>query len=81
MVPEVEPLIILDIKSAACMDNIIRGSSYGTISGFLFKNSWINILKCDKAIPAVHSELYSMSALDWETGPGTCVPWSIVPLW
>ena len=26
-------------------------------------------------IPALHAELYSLSAHDWETGPGTCVPW------
>ena len=36
-------------------------------------------LKFAKSILAVHAELYSISALYWSTGPGTCVLWSIVP--
>ena len=39
----------------------------------------INILKCAKAIHAVHAVLYSLSVLDLATGPGTYVPWSIGP--
>ena len=39
-----------------------------------FNISWIKIIKCDKAIPAVHAALYSLSALDYATGTGTCVP-------
>ena len=45
----------------------------------LVNNSLINILKCAKDIPAVHAELYSLSALYWATGPGICVPWLIGP--
>ena len=44
-------------------------------------NPWINILNCAKAIPVVHAALYSLSALDWANGPGTCVPCSIRPPW
>ena len=70
-------LPILSIHTSYFLSNIIIGSSYGTIYGSLLKNLWINILKCAKAIPEVHAALYSLSALDWATGPGTCVPWSI----
>ena len=59
----------------------IRGASYGTISGSLFNNSWINTLKFAKAISAVHYSLNSLLALDWSNGPGICVTWSIVPHW
>ena len=46
---------------------------------FISKNAWINILKSAKGIPAVYDAFYSLYALYWATGPGTCVPWSIVP--
>ena len=64
---------------AYLLSKIIKGASYGTMSGYLFNNSLINVLKCAKAIPAVHDVLYSLSALDLSTGPGTCVPWQIGP--
>ena len=56
---------------AYVLSKTIKGASSGNISGSLFNNSWINILKCDKSIPTVHAELYSLSTLDWATGPGT----------
>ena len=71
------PFLAIHISYILCYT--IRGSSSGTISESLFKNSWINILKCAKAIPAVHAALYSLYVLDRENGPGTCVPWSIGP--
>ena len=55
------------------ISNTIKGASFGTMSGSLFNTSRSNILKCDKAIPAVHAALYSLSAMDCATGPGTCV--------
>ena len=72
-------LPLLEIHIVDLLSNTIRGGYSGTISGSLLNNSWINILKCDRAIPEVHAELYSLSALGWATGLGTCVPWSIVP--
>ena len=36
----------------------IKGASFGTMSGSSFNNSWTNILKFAKAIPAVYDELY-----------------------
>ena len=42
----------------------IKGASYGNMSGSYFSNSRINILKCAKAIPAMHAALYSLSPLD-----------------
>ena len=74
-------LPLLSIQKTYFLSNIIRGASSVNVSGSLFNNSWINILKCDKYIPEVHATLYSLYAPDWETGPGTCVPWSIVPHW
>ena len=70
-------LPLLDIHIEDLLSHIIKGASSGTISGSLFNNSLINILKCDKSIPAVHAALYSLYVLDLETGPLTCVPWSI----
>ena len=61
-------LPILAIHTAEFLTNIIRGASSGNLSGLLFRNSWINNLKCDIAIPAVHAALYSLSSLDWATG-------------
>ena len=72
-------LPLLAIHIADLLSKTTRGSYSGTISGSLFKKSWINILKCAKAIPAVHASFYSLSALYLATGCGTCVPWSIVP--
>ena len=72
-------LPFLAIQVADLLYKTIKGASYGTIYGLLCSSSWINILKCDKAIPEVHAVLYLLSAMDWETGHGTCVPWSIVP--
>ena len=74
-------LPLLDIQIADWLSNIIWGASSGTISESLFNTSWINILKCDEDISAVHATLYSLYALDWESGPGTCVTWSIDPPW
>ena len=74
-------LPLLEIHTTYLLSNITRRASYGTISGSLFNNSWIYILKCSKDIPAVHASLYSFSALDWSTGTGTCVTWSIGPPW
>ena len=59
------PLPFLAVHTADFLSKIIRGASYGTISGSLFKKLWIHILICAKAIPAVHSALYLLSALDW----------------
>ena len=49
----------------------------GPFSTTHYLESW----KIDRFVPAVHAELYSLSALDWVTGPGTCVKWSIGPPW
>ena len=38
-------------------------------------------MKCAKYIPEVQYALDSLSALEWETGTGTCVQWSIGPPW
>ena len=35
----------------------IKGACFGTMSGSLFNNSWTNILKWAKSIPAVHAAL------------------------
>ena len=73
------PLLAMHI--ADLLFKTMKGDSSVTMSrSFFKKNSWIIILKCDKAIPAVHAALYSLSALDWTTGPVTCVPWSIIPI-
>ena len=74
-------LPFLSIYITDLLAKTIRGSYSETMSGYLFKNSWINILKCAKSIPEVYAVLYSLSALDWETSPGKCVPWSIGPTW
>ena len=50
-------LPLLAIQTADLLSNIIRGDSSGTISVYLFYNSWINTLKCAKDIPAVHAAL------------------------
>ena len=68
-------LPFLAIQISDLLSNIIRGDSSGTMYGSLLKNSWINIMKCAKAIPTVHAALYSISELDRETGSGTCVLW------
>ena len=72
-------LTFLAINIENLLYNIGRGYSSGTISGSLFRNSWINILKCANSIPAVYALLYSLYAIDWSTGPLTCLPWSIGP--
>ena len=72
-------LPLLDLKTSDLLSNIIRGSFYGTISGSLFNNSQINIMKCATAIPVVHTALYSLYVIDWETGPVKCAPYSIDP--
>ena len=74
-------LLLLSIQTSDLIFNIIRGYYSGTIYGYFFNNSWINIMKCAESTNAVHSALYSISALDWATGPGTCVTGSIVPRW
>ena len=66
-------LPLLAIHTYDLLSNIIRGSCYGTTSGYLFNNSLFGILKCDRSINAVHDSLYSLSALYWATGPRTCV--------
>ena len=67
-------LPFLAIQTSDLLSNIIRGGFYVTMSGPLFKKSWINIPKCAKSIPEVHAVLHSLYALDWATGPGTHVP-------
>ena len=57
-------LTFLAIHTLDLLSHIIIGASFGTISGSLFKNSLIDILKCAKSIPTVHAELYSLSATD-----------------
>ena len=57
----------------------MRGACYGTTSGSLFNNSLFSIPKYAGAIPALHAAFYSLSSIDWETGPGTCVQLSIGP--
>ena len=57
-------LPLLSMQIADLPSNIIRGVYSGTISGSLFNNSLINILKCAKDIPAVHYALYSLPVLD-----------------
>ena len=58
-------LPFLDIHTADLLSNIIRGGYSGNIYEYLFNDSWINIPKCAKAIPAVHAALCSLPALDW----------------
>ena len=58
-------LPFLSIHTAYLISSIIRWDSYGTIFGYLFKNSFINILKFVKVIPAVHFVLYSLYALEF----------------
>ena len=74
-------LPLLSIQSVDLLSNISRVYYSGTIYGYLFNNSWIDILKCVKSIPTVNSELYSLSTLYWGTGTETCVTWSIGPPW
>ena len=38
-------------------------------------------MECSTANPAVYAELYSLSELEWQTGPGTCAKLSIGPPW
>ena len=59
-------LPFLDLHKADLLSNIIWGAYSGTIYVSVFNNSLINILKCAKAIPDVHSELYSLYALAWK---------------
>ena len=72
-------LPFLAMHMADLLSKTIKGYSFGTMSGSSLNNSLTNILQCAKAIPEVHAELYSLSALYCATGPGTCVPWSIGP--
>ena len=74
-------LLLLVIHIADLPSKSIRGASSGDISVSLFNYSWINILKCAKAIPTVHDELYSLSTVDWATSPEKCVSWSTGPPW
>ena len=68
-------LSLLAIHTVNLLSNIIRGDSSGTIYWSLFNNSWINILKGAKSIPPVHAVFYSLYAIEWANGPGTCVQW------
>ena len=51
-------LPFLAMHIADLLSKTIKGASFGTIFGSSFKNSWTKILKCAKAIPAVHAALY-----------------------
>ena len=57
-------LPFLSIHTADLPSNLTRGASSANIYGFLFKNLLINILKCDKAIPAVHDALEFLKLID-----------------
>ena len=48
-------LPFLAIHIVDLLSKTIRGASSGTMSGYLLKFSWFNILKYAKAIPAVHA--------------------------
>ena len=74
-------LPFLAMHMADLLSKTIKGVYFGTMYGSSFNNSWTNILKCDKAIPSVHSALYSLYTLYCANGPRTCVPWSIGPPW
>ena len=56
-------LTIISHAYSIFLSKTIKGDYSGTVSGSLFNNSRINILKCDKSIPAVHAALYSLSVL------------------
>ena len=71
------PFLAMHIEDL--VSKAIKGDYSGTMSGSLFSKSWINTLKCAKVIPEVHATFYSLSALDQENGPGTCVLCSIGP--
>ena len=49
------PLLVIHISDL--LSKTIIGASSGTMSVYLFNHSLINILKCAKAIPAVHTAL------------------------
>ena len=53
-------LKFLSIHISYFIYNIMKGACYGTTYVSLFKNPLFSILKCDKAIPAVHAYLYSL---------------------
>ena len=67
-------LPFLAMHMADFLSKTNKGASLGTMSGSSFNNLLTYILKCAKAIPAVHATLYSLSALDCATGPVICVP-------
>ena len=68
-------LPFLSIHTAELLSNIMISAYYLTTSVSFFIISLFIILNFDRAIPAVHSILYSLSALDWSTGCGTCRTW------
>ena len=74
-------LQLLVIHTADLLSNIMRYDCYRTTSGSFFSSSLFSILKCAIDITEVNAALYSLSALDLETGPRTCVKWSIGPPW
>ena len=65
-------LKLLAIHISYLPSKTTKGASSGTMYGYLLRNSWIDMMKCAKSIPAVHASLYSLFALDQTTGPGTC---------
>ena len=63
----------LDINTADLLSNMMRGFCSQTIYGYLLITSLFSMMKFAKFIHVVHASLCSLSSLDWETGPGTCV--------
>ena len=74
-------LPLFAIHTSDLISNIIRSDCFGTTFGSFFINLLFNLMKCDRAIPAMHDALHSLAALVWETLPGTCLLWSIGPPW
>ena len=72
-------LTIISVNIADMLSNKTRGACYVTIFGYLFINSLLIIRECDRSVTAVHAALYSVSALDWENVPVTCVRLSTGP--
>ena len=70
-------LLFLTIHTSDFISNIMRGYCSRTTYLYLLNNSLFRILKCDRDIPAVYAELYSLSVLDLAAGPGTYVKLSI----
>ena len=51
-------LPLLSIHKAKLISNIVRDAYYATTSRYFFSNSLFRILKCARAITAVHHLLY-----------------------